>query len=171
MSKVVLLIGPSGCGKTTLAEQVPAKITNWKYLDLDNLAAKSTNGQYTAQSLFVYCKPDKFLDICLCELKKAVSLDSESHYVTAVGAGCLESTKAFDILSGYKTIAITANESEVYQRIKNDRKDNRSFECYCKIEFSSYRKKIYESATAKLDITGLTIECATKKLSEILKKI
>lgn len=173
MSKVVLLLGPSGIGKTKLAKQVEAENTNWKCLDLDDLAKNFSNGIYSAQ--FIHdkknCGPDMFLYICYCELKKTISLDSGSDYVVAVGSGCYDAEKVLEMLKEFKTVLITADYEEGWLRIKNGRDDGRSVEKYKEEEFSYIRSKIYESATAKLDTTGLTEALSTDKLSEILEKI
>jgi|GEM_PF-5163707 len=161
---IVLLIGPSGVGKSSCGEYASQNLSSCEFHDLDDLVAKATGS--TACLVLREQGNDGFIEICQRILSK---IETEPRNkvklsLVAVGAGALQSHRANEWLKRYTTVLVSAPEAEVFNR--NPLGRERNYLEFCRTEYSSRRQSIYNAATHKIFVGGLTKNDAQ---SEVLK--
>jgi shikimate kinase len=153
---LILLIGPSGVGKTKLGEYA-GKTLNFKFYNLDEYIKPKINCWDNGWQ-------EKYFDYSRQEVEKIKS-ENNDYSIVDVGAGTIDSKRSRDWLKNFKTISITAPSKEVFERNKYWR----DFTGFKEREYSSYRRRIYDSASFKFQVDGLNLEKAKQKFSEFLK--
>ena len=164
---IILVTGPSGVGKTTLGRHAD-QIVDCQFLDLDRLVAARM--ECSSSKLLLSIGNDAFFGVCHDEIELLCNEHPNGLYVVAVGAGTLQSYHALDWLRQYPTIAILDSPEEVYGR-GGARNYYRSFEGFQRVEYSSYRDQIYETADHKLVVVGLSLQRAKDEFLERIKLI
>jgi shikimate kinase len=168
--RVILLIGPSGVGKSDYGQHVAKTVPGCRFYDLDSLVGERSGTP--ASQLLPQIRDDAFLHLCQQEVEVLLQSSTEDVAVVAVGAGALQSGEAHAWLSRYSggTIAVVAAAEEVYKR-GGPRNKDRTLEGFKKVEYSECRQRLYETARYQCCVTGLSLEKARARFTDLIRKL
>jgi len=112
----IVLIGMMGCGKTTVAKELADKLTDYKYVDIDEEIEKST--QKKISELFLRHGEPFFR---MLETDKIKIISKNDKQIISAGGGAFEREENREILSKNNiVIYLKASPDEIYNRIKNE---------------------------------------------------
>jgi len=167
---LILLIGPSGVGKSDYGEHVSKTIPECQFFDLDSLV-RDRSGTPVSQ-LLPQVGNDRFLELCQQEVNALLKSNDDVFSIVAVGAGALQSDHALAWLTQHPgpTLAIVAAPEEVYKR-GGKRNHDRTLGEFIAIEYSETRKSLYDSAEHLCSVTGLSVEEARNRFTDMIRMI
>lgn len=167
---VVLIIGPSGVGKSDYGLHAANEVSECCFLDLDELVGKESG--LPAGKLLPQIGNDAFFEVCRRQVDTLLKSWTQGIAIVAVGAGTLQSDKAYDWLLQYldPTIAVVAPPEEVYLR-GGTRNQNRNIDEFKRTEYSQYRRRLYEIAKYQCDVGGLPLEDARGRFKTMIRKL
>lgn len=174
---LVFLIGPSGIGKSTAVKKLDSRLTRWKGVSLDLLAAQAgirlgLLDTPNASMLLGRVGRDEFFRIGFEALDDLVRNDEDDcSYLIDVGAGFQGIAAFSNIFRHFPVICLTANESAAYDRCRRSRPQDRDLEGYREMEFSDARKKVYGLASRTIDTSDQSPDETMQALMGALEKI
>jgi len=115
MKKNIVLIGMMGCGKTTTGLELSKKLSDYKYVDIDEQIEKST--QKRISDIFLQ-KGENFFRLIETEKIKQLCNTNEKQIIST-GGGAFEKEVNRNVLQNNGiVIYLKTSPNEIYERIK-----------------------------------------------------
>ena len=166
------VVGPTGVGKTTLLEAACLKLDSVRVFDVDGYIKETNPALYGHTG-------DRWDEFWQSAVEYFESLERNCREkgrlcFADVGAGCLQTEDAIPYFGFRNTIVIWDSPENVLQRVQSRPRSpwqSKRLEEFKDGEYSPQRKKVYDAATYRLSVEGLTKEQAAEQFLQLLDRL
>lgn len=144
-----LLIGPSGIGKSTVLKGLA------EYDDIDTYDLDRMLEEHSGMNLTQYVAEVGWEGFFNTTRELIDGLVSDNEIIIAVGAGSIEHMGSHDWYKEQETIALIGRPDVIYARC-NRQQYHPTLESYETVEYSAWRRALYNGVKHKIDVTRLS---------------